>query len=206
MSQNGARARATRMSARDDLTELLLSARDGERVALDRLFARVYEELRILAHHQIAACGSTDTLNTTALVHEAYIKLVDRSRTGYRDRRHFFALAARAMRQIIIDHARRAKARKRGGGVVRVALDASEVPEGADDGIDAAELLALDGALDALARLSERLVRIVELRYFAGLSVEETGVVLDLSPRTVKRDWQKARAYLFQALHGAAAP
>jgi RNA polymerase sigma factor (TIGR02999 family) len=206
MFQNGPRAEARTMSPPGDLTEFLLAARIGDRGALDRLFARVYDELRVLARHQIAARGSTDTLNTTALVHEAYIKLVDRSRTGVRDRRHFFALAARAMRQIIIDHARRAKAHKRGGGMVRVVLESSEMPEGADGGIDAAELVALDGALDALERLSERLVRIVELRYFAGLSVEETGVVLDLSPRTVKRDWQKARAYLFEALHGAVAP
>jgi RNA polymerase sigma factor (TIGR02999 family) len=203
MFQSGARAGVAKMSTPDDLTELLLSARDGERVALDRLFARVYEELHELAHHQLTSRASDATLNTTALVHEAYIKLVDSSRTEFHDRRHFFALAARAMRQIIIDHARRARAHKRGGGMVRVVLDPARLANGTAGAGDAAELVALDDALTALEVLSERLARIVELRFFAGLSVEETGTVLDLSPRTVKRDWQKARAFLFQTLREA---
>lgn len=204
MFQSGARAGVARMSPPGDLTELLRSARDGERVALDRLFARVYEELHCLAHHQLFSRADA-TLNTTALVHEAYIKLVDSSRTEFNDRRHFFALAARAMRQIIIDHARRARARKRGGDMVRVVLDPGRLANGTSGHADAAELVALDDALTALENLSERLARIVELRFFAGLSVEETGAVLDLSPRTVKRDWQKARAFLFQTLRLASA-
>jgi RNA polymerase sigma factor (TIGR02999 family) len=205
MFQSGAPAGATTMSAPGDLTQLLLAARSGERGALDRLFARVYEELHGLAHHQLASGGPGDTLNTTALVHEVYIKLVDSSRTEFHDRRHFFALTARAMRQIIIDHARRARASKRGGDMVRVVLDPGRLGNGTAGAAGAAELVALDDALTALEVLSERLARIVELRFFAGLSVEETGTVLDLSPRTVKRDWQKARAFLFQTLREASA-
>jgi RNA polymerase sigma factor (TIGR02999 family) len=206
MFRSGERAEATQMSAPGDLTELLVAARAGQRGALDRLFARVYDELHELAHHQLASRDPGETLNTTALVHEAYIKLVDGSRIGFHDRHHFFALAARAMRQIVIDQARRAHAGKRGGDRVRVVLDPARLANGTAGEADAAELVALDGALTALERLSERLARIVELRFFAGLSVEETGAVLDLSPRTVKRDWQKARAFLFQTLRGDASP
>lgn len=189
-----------------EITRLLVAARGGERAALDCLFEKVYEQLHMLAHQQLACRGPGATLSTTALVHEAYLKLVDSRQAEFRDRRHFFALAARAMRQIIIDYARRAQAQKRGGEMVRVVLDPARVANGAPGGADAAELLALDDALSALERLSERLARIVELRFFAGLSVEETGVVLEVSPRTVKRDWRKARAFLFQALGGAASP
>jgi len=191
------------MSDAGEVTELLIAARSGERTALDGLFEMVYQELHALAHRQLASGGSGQTLGTTALVHEAYLKLVDAARVEYRDRRHFFALAARAMRQIVIDYARQAQARKRGGGMVRVVLDPSRVANG-NPGTSAVELVALDEALTALEGLNERLARIVELRFFGGLSVEETGEVLELSPRTVKRDWRKARAFLFRALGGAA--
>jgi RNA polymerase sigma factor (TIGR02999 family) len=193
------------VSGPGDVTRLLSAARNGERPALDALFARVYEELHALAHHQLAGRDAGGTLSGTVLVHEAYLKLVDGAPVHYRDRRHFFAVAARAMRQIVLDSARRARAHKRGGDVIRVALDDSHVPNGARHDADAAELIALDDALTELEQLSARLARIVELRFFAGLSVEETAEVLDISPRTVKREWRKARAFLFQALGGAAA-
>ena len=180
-------------------------ARPDERPTVDRLFDRIYDELHALAHAQLARRGPCDTLNTTALVHEAYLKLVGSARTEFHDRSHFFALAARAMRQISVDHARRTRTRKRGGAMVRVALDAEGVATEASVS-DAGELIALDRALGNLERLSERLVRVVELRFFAGLSVEDTAAALDLSQRTVKRDWQKARALLFQDLQGGTTP
>jgi RNA polymerase sigma factor (TIGR02999 family) len=186
-----------------DVTQLLSAAGDGERPALDALFTRVYEELRSLATHQLAGRNAGGTLSGTVLVHEAYLKLVDGAPVQYRDRRHFFALAARAMRQIVLDYARRARAQKRGGDGIRVVLDEAHVNAAPPDA-DAAELIALDDALTELERFSSRLARIVELRFFAGLSVEESAEVLDISARTVKREWRKARAFLFQALGGAA--
>lgn len=178
--------------------------RPGERAVLDRLFDRVYHELHALAHAQLAR-GRSETLNTTALVHEVYLKLVGSARTDVRDRRHFLYLAARAMRQITVDYARRARTRRRGGDMVRIALDPDRVGSDAVPS-DAAELIALDRALTHLERLSERLVRVVELRFFAGLSVNDTAAVLELSPRTVKRDWQKARALLLQEIRDASIP
>ena len=183
--------------APDDITELLVSLRNGRREALNELFPLVYEELRLLARRRLSY-RSGGTLGTTALVHEAYLKLFDHARLTLNDRKHFFALAAKAMRQILVDHARRRGARKRGGDLHRVDLDAAEVP--VDD--RASELLALDDALRHLADLDDRLGRVVELRFFGGLTVEETAEVLDVDPRTVKRDWRKARALLYQALGG----
>ena len=193
------------MSESHELSPAPAAARPGERPVLDRLFDRVYDELHALAHAQLASRGRSETLSTTALVHEAYLKLVGSPRTEFQDRRHFLALAARAMRQISVDHARRAQALKRGGAMVRVALDSGDLPSDAAPS-DVGELIALDRALDHLERLSARLARIVELRFFAGLSVEDTAAVLDLSPRTVKRDWQKARALLLQEIRGAPIP
>ena len=187
-----------------DVTGLLDVLRSGDRSALDGVFARVYQELHALARNQLAGQTPGATLSPTVLVHEAYLKLAAADRADYIDRRHLFAVAARAMRQIIIDAARRARARKRGGATVRVALDAGAVSDGATPVDAAAELIELERALDALEALDERLARIVELRYFAGLSVEETGSVLGLSARTVKREWRKARAFLFAALNDGA--
>jgi RNA polymerase sigma factor (TIGR02999 family) len=189
------------LSGPGDVTRLLEAVRAGDPGALDHLFARVYRELHTLAGHQLAGRASGETLSSTVLVHEAYLKLVGAAAMDYRDRRHFFALAARAMRQIAVDWARRAGAQKRGGAMIRVALDPARIENGAA-AQDAAELIGLDAALTRLEGLSGRLARIVELRFFAGLSVEETGEVLELSPRTVKRDWRKARAFLFDALRG----
>lgn len=179
----------------DDITRLLVSLREGHREAWNDLFPLVYEELRAIARRRTAS-GSDRTLGTTALVHEAYLKLFDRTRLTVNDRKHFFALAARAMRQILIDHARRRGAAKRGGDLRRLDLDDATIA--VDD--RAGELLALDEALQRLARLDERMARVVELRFFGGLSVEETAEVLEVDPRTVKRDWRKARAVLYQEL------
>jgi RNA polymerase sigma factor (TIGR02999 family) len=178
----------------EGVTQLLAAWRAGDRDAADRLMPLVYDELRRIARRRLA--GSHQTLQTTALVHEAYLKLAEHSRLAVQDRQHFFALAARAMRQLVVDHARRRTAGKRGGDVRMVALDDVQVPM--DDRAD--EMLALDEALERLSALDETLSRIVELRYFAGLSVEETADALGCSTRTVKRDWRKARAFLHHEL------
>lgn len=194
------------MRNQGEITLLVAAARNGKREALDRLFQRVYGELHAAAHRQLARGRPGETLSTTALVHETYIKLIDTSQLELRDRRHFFAVAARAMRQIVIDHARSAHAQKRGGGAIRVSLEPSSEAEALHGGGNSAPatLLALDQALTALEVMSERLARVVELRFFAGLSVEETGLMLELSPRTVKRDWRKARAFLHRTLEDSA--
>jgi RNA polymerase sigma factor (TIGR02999 family) len=173
--------------------------RTGDRAALDRIFDIVYDELRGRARAQLGRWRPGDTLDTTALVHETYVRFAGdgRPRIAPEDRAHFFAIAARAMRQIIIDHARQAGAVKRGGNL---AIDTLWT----DDGVQVSDpepLLALDEALERLAQLDARLARIVDLRFFAGLSVEETAEVLDVSTRTIKRDWRKARALLYDAMN-----
>jgi RNA polymerase sigma factor (TIGR02999 family) len=183
---------AERGSTEAEVTELLRRLRNGDPEALSLIVPLVYGELRELARRQLAGRRPGRTLNTTALVHEAYLKLVDVDRLDWADRRHFLAVAATAMRQIIVDHARRRCAQKRGGGVEPSLL--AEGRLGMDT--QATEILAIDQALGKLSRLDERLTRTVELRFFAGLTVEETARVLGSSERTVKRDWQKARALL----------
>jgi RNA polymerase sigma factor (TIGR02999 family) len=179
-----------------DITGLLASIGEGDRDALNRLFPIVYAELRALAHRRLARIRPGDTLQTTALVHEAYLKLLGAARPEWHDRRHFFAVASRAMRQITVDYARTQAAQKRGGHAPVLSLDEQQLPI-ADR---AHELVLLDGALTELEALSARPARVVELRFFGGLSVEETASALDISERTVKREWQKARAFLFDAL------
>ena len=186
------------MDSRAEITGLLIAFQDGDGSALGELFERVYNELRRLAHGRIGR-GPSRPIDTTALVHEVYVRLVDPGRVGIRDRHHFFAVAATAMRQIVVDHARAATARKRGGDVEHVPLDDDEARP---DGPAPTELLALDEALARLRALSPRLCRVVELRYFLGLSIEETAVVLEVTERTVKRDWSKARALLLDDLRG----
>jgi RNA polymerase sigma factor (TIGR02999 family) len=182
-----------------EITQLLLGWREGDREAANRIFPLVYDELRRLARRRRA--GAEATLDTTALVHEAYLKLVDCTRLKLADRRHFFAVAARAMRQIVIDLARERSAQKRGGQAVRVPLlDAQAATPAPIE-----SLLALDLALDSLRQLEPRLAEVVEMRFFGGLSVEETAELLATSPRTVKRDWQRARAFLAHTLSGPAA-
>src|SRR5262245_47950006 len=183
-----------------DVTRLLHAARGGDAKALDELYPQIYGELRAIAHRVLLGGRPGDTLDTTALVHETYLKLHHAASFEPRDRRHYFAVAARAMRQIIIDEARSRVREKRGGHHRRVDLDAATLA--ADDSGTA--ILELDAALHKLAALDERLGRVVELRFFGGLSVEETAEVLDVDPRTVKRDWRKARAMLYLALGGGA--
>lgn len=173
-----------------EITNLLQASSAGDEAAIDRLFSLLYEELRVIASRQLRGRRG-ETLNTTAIVHEAYIKLIEPSRLGVRDRAHFLNLAARVMRQVMIDGARRRIAAKRGAGALHTDLDDSA---GATE--QAEELLALDGAIGKLERMNSRLARTVELRFFAGLSVEEIADALAVSPRTVKRDWMKARAFL----------
>jgi len=182
-----------------EITRLLLLWREGSPGSLDRLFPIVYQELKRLARRQLAGSGPGRTLNTTGLVHEAYLKLIDQTRAAINDRHHFFALAARAMRQILVDAARRRLAEKRGAGAAPADVDdleiaASEVPD---------EIVAVDASLTRLEQLEPRLGKVVEMRFFAGLSVEETAEALQLSPRTVKREWQKARAFLYLELKRA---
>lgn len=180
-----------------EITSRLHAARQGDRAALDEVFARVYDEVRRIAEAQVRRVGGEHTLSTTAVVHEAYLKLAGGAPVDWEDRVHFFAVAARAMRQVLLNHARAHLAQKR-GGARPLPLDEAlvSVESRAED------LIAMDAALDRLARLDERAVRVVELRYYAGLSVEETAQLLGVTDRTIKRDWQAARAYLYKELRG----
>jgi RNA polymerase sigma factor (TIGR02999 family) len=174
-----------------ELTALLHAASAGDPQAFDRAFARVYDELYRLAR-RVRGGRASDTLGATALVHEAYLKLAPAAQPAWEGRRHFLRVAARAMRQVLVGVARDRVAAKRGGGDLAVTLD-----EGAHAApVRAGELLALDEALTRLAALDERQARVVELRYFAGLTSEETAEVLDVSVPTVQRDWRAARAWL----------
>lgn len=193
-------------TAPGEITGLLAAVRQGDREAMDRLMALVYDELRTMARRQLRRRHPGQTLTTTALVHEAYLKLVDHPGATWQDRAHFLKVAAVTMRNILVDAARRRVAKKRGGEGIRISVD--EVPPGkGEPSIEAraVEVLALDRALTSLAGLNERLSRLVELRFFAGLNEEETAEVMGTSERTVRRDWRKARAFLFQALGGEAA-
>lgn len=179
----------------EHITNLLRDLATGRDEARDQLLPLVYEELRALAHRKLSG-RREQTLSTTDLVHEAYLKLFGRTRLALQDRRHFFAVAARAMRQVIVDHARRARAQKRGGGLAKIDLDPSRVA--IED--RTAEILAIDQAVHRLVNVDERLARVVELRFFGGLSVAETAEVLDVDERTVRRDWREARALLHREL------
>lgn len=180
------------MTSSKDFRELLAAAGKGDREALDRLVPLVYGELRGLAHRQLAGEHPDHTLGATALVNEAYLKLAGYRKPGFRDRSHFLAIAAQAMRRILVDHAVRRNAEKRGGGRAPVPL--YEVEIGGDARIE--ELVSLDHALARLESLDERLARVVECRFFAGMTVEETAEALGVGTATVKRDWATARAWL----------
>jgi len=190
------------MAGSGEITERLLALKAGDREAMNQLVPLVYERLRSMAHSRLAGQAPGLSLNTTDLVHEAYLRLVDQTRAEWKDRSHFFAVAATAMRQIVVDHARSRGALKRGGGAPTLLLDDAATASPAQ----AEQILALDEALGQLAALSQRMVKMVELRFFAGLSVEETAEVLELDPRTVNRDWRTARALLYRALSGSEAP
>lgn len=181
-----------------DVTELLLAYRDGDREAFGEMLPLIYQDLRRIARRQLGRSQPGQTLDTTSLVHESYLKMVDQKRVDWQDRAHFLAVAARAMRQVIISYARRRGAAKRGAGSIRETLDEGRIAV-ADQ---AEQLLALDQALEKLSERDERLVRVVECRFFAGLREEETAEALGISLRTVQRDWMRARAWLRESLGG----
>ncbi len=183
-------------SSPEAVTALLRSADDADADLTDRLLPLVYDELHAMAHQHLARERRDHTLSTTALVHEAYLKLVDQSQVGRRGRTYFFGAAAQAMRQILVDYARRRNRQKRGGGQAPVTLKETVV---AVDGF-ATDLLDLDEALERLAVLNPRQGRVVECRFFGGLNVEETAEVLGVSRSTVKNDWAVARAWLYRRL------
>ena len=183
-----------------EMTELLAAWSDGDREALDRLLPLVEGELHRLAHHDMSREREGHTLQTSALVNEAYLKLCDQTRVRWQNRAHFFAIAAQTMRRILIDHARSRRYEKRGGGARALPLD--EAAHISDERAD--ELVALDDALAALDKLDPRKARVVELRYFGGLSVAEAAEALGISTATVMRDWDMAKAWLARELgHGA---
>lgn len=184
------------MTTGSDITVLLAAYRDGDRQALDRLMPAMYDDLRSLAQRYMRRESGASTLQATALVHEVYLRLMADSDLAWQNRAHFCAIAANAMRQILVERARARHAVKRGGSRVRVTLT-DPLDAGAPPSID---LLALDEALDRLSAVDARQAKIVELRFFGGLTVEETAEALDVSPATVKRGWEVARAWLYREL------
>jgi RNA polymerase sigma-70 factor, ECF subfamily len=179
-----------------ELTDLLQAWRSGDRAALDRLVSLVYAELHRLAHHYIARERPGLTLQTSALVNEAYLRLIDASQVDWRDRAHFFAVAAALMRQVLIQYARLRHSQKRGGSALRVEFSEAFIPSPERD----ADLIALDDALNDLARTDPREAKIVEMRFFGGLSEAETAHVLGISDRTVRREWDHAKVWLLREL------
>ena len=183
-------------ASRGTITHLLLRWRQGNRSALDHLIPLVYRELHRLARYYLRRQAPGHTLQTSALINEAYLRLIDHENMPWQNRAHFYGVAAQAMRRILVDYARNRHAAKRGGGAVEVSLDKAAVLAGGQ----AAELIALDDALMDLAAVSPRKCQIVELRYFGGLSVEETAEVLGVSTATVVREWRSAKRLLLRAL------
>jgi RNA polymerase sigma-70 factor, ECF subfamily len=184
----------------DDLTGLLIEWGQGDKAALDRLTPLVYDEIRRIAHRYVQREREGQTLQTTALVNEAYLRLAGSANITWQNRAHFYAVTAQVMRRILIDHARRRQYVKHGGETQRVAFEVAISEVGLMSQPRAAELLALDEALDELAKLDPRKSRVVELRYFGGLSLEETAKVLEVSLMTVRRDWRAAKAWLFRRM------
>ena len=184
-----------------DVTGLLLAWGRGDQSAADRLVAAVYDELRRQADRAMRREGGAHTLQATALVHESYLRLVDQRQVEWRNRAHFFAIASTVMRRILVDHARARLTAKRGGGVVPITL--AGAAHGGPHETDDVDLLALHEALERLAALDADQARLVELRYFGGLTIEETAEALGVSPATVKREWAMARAWLRRELAGA---
>jgi len=178
------------------VTELLLDWSNGNQRALDELMPLVDRELQRLAHHYMRREKPGHTLQTTALVNEVYLKLVDQKRVHWKNRAHFFALSSQLMRRILVDHARKRKYAKRGGDARRISFDEA-LPVSRERGAD---LVALDDALDRLSAIDARKSKVVEMRFFGGLSVEETAEALKVSPLTVKRDWKMARAWLYNTI------
>jgi RNA polymerase sigma factor (TIGR02999 family) len=180
----------------NEITERLIAWGAGDRAALDQLLPVVYQELRRMAGNYLRQENPGHTLQPTALVHEAWLRLIDQARVDWRNRAQFFGVAAQMMRRILVDHAKAKHREKRGGDAVKLSLD---------DVINlsrerAADLIALDDALDELTRVDERKSRVVELRYFGGFTVEEIAQILEVSPETVMRDWKLAKAWLYQQI------
>lgn len=186
-----------RMEPPESITRLLVAYGDGDDAALDRLLPQVYDRLHALAHRHMLGERRHHTFTTTALVHEAYLALVNQAVVTSKNRLQFFALASRMMRNILIDYARQRHAQKRGGDAIRTSLDDTTIAleERAE------ELLALDEALTRLAEFDERLAQVVEYRFFGGMTIAETAEVLQVSAMTVTRDWQKAKAWLYHVMH-----
>ena len=183
-------------SSPQEITQLLVNWADGDQAALDKLMPLVYAELHRLAHHYMSRERPGHTIQTTALVNEAYLKLIDQRNMHWQNRAHFFAIAAQLMRRILVDHARSHAYAKRGGGARNVSLDevADRLP------MRASEIVALDEALAGLEQIDLRQSRIVELRFFGGLTIKETAEVMGLSPATIKSEWRTARAWLYHQL------
>lgn len=183
---------------RQEVTQVLVDWNKGDQNAPDRLMPLVYEELRKLARNYLQRERSDHTLQATGLVHEAYLRLVDQSSMSWQNRAHFFAVAAQVMRRILVDHARAHRAEKRGGEREKIEFDEALAPS--DE--KAVDLIALDDALQDLGQFDPRQSRIVELRFFGGLTNEEIGEVLEISPRTIKREWRLAKAWLRREIMG----
>ena len=179
-----------------EVTQLLIEWSNGDKAALDKLMPLVHDELRRLAHRYMSRERSGHTLQTTALVNEAYLRLVNRKGVQWQNRAHFFAIAAQSMRNILVDHARGLAYAKRGGGAAKISLDEAMIVSQER----AAEVVALDEVLKELANFDPQQSRIVELRFFGGLTIDETAEVLDLSPATIKREWSTAKAWLYHEL------
>src|SRR5215210_1298799 len=188
------------MPDRTEVTALLLAWSEGDDVARSRLIDAVYDQLRRLARRHLRGERKNHSLSPTALVHEAYFKLIDQHEAKWQNRAQFFAIAARIMRRILVDHARSRAAAKRGASATVVLDDVDVAVAGVN-----VDVLALDAAMEKLGRIDERQSRLVELRFFAGLTVDETAAILDVAPITVKRDWALARAWLFRELQAGSA-
>jgi RNA polymerase sigma factor (TIGR02999 family) len=185
-----------------DVTRILHEWKDGNREALDRLIPIVYDELRTIASRQLAREWRHDRLQTTTVVNEAYVKLFAQRQVDWQNRGHFFALAAQLMRRILVDHARHELREKHGGGAIHVELNEA-LSKPAEPSVDVLDAVALDGALQKLEALDPDQGRIVELRFFGGLTVEETAAALGISPATVKREWAIAKGWLYRELTGS---
>ena len=189
----------TKLNA-DNLTGLLTEWREGDKSALDKLTPIVYDELRRIAHRYVRRERDGHTLATTALVNEAYVRLAGFQKFTWENRSHFFAVSAQVMRHILIDYARRNQFAKRGGGLQRVSIEGAASDAALMSSVRASELIALDEALDELAKIDARKSDVVQLRYFGGLTLEETAEVLQVSLMTVRREWRAAKAWLFRRM------
>ncbi|SMO37483.1 sigma-70 family RNA polymerase sigma factor [Fodinibius sediminis] len=184
------------MGPKKNITQLLLSASSGDKQAIDALYPRVYDELRTIAKWHLRRERGDHTIQKTALVHEVYLKLIDQTQISWQNRAHFFGIAARAMRQILVDYARKRNAQKRGGDKKHIPFEEDKLD--LDNHMEA--LLEFNDIIDKLAEFDERKSKVVEMRFFAGMTIREIAELLDVSPRTINRDWMKARGWIYQEL------